>query len=348
MERPVTDTVGACAADVHGVPFDPALPGMALLQDPARLHEVLSHRLEAWLGPGSRLFDTRVAVRHFFPGKRCSAELELLVGPAHGAPAQRRRVLGKFYGDDHGAGVYDTLCELRTHGFGAGRFLVPRPLGYDVSHRLLLLEWMQGESLHSRLVAAPEPRESVVDAAAWLSRLHACGVTSGRQYTRTRHIETLTGWMQQLTERFPEGEHLLADVLAGIRERGQAHTDWKPGPTHRDFSPEHLVVAGDRVVGLDLDEFCQYDPLFDVAHFTVYLRFLGLTRFGALHHCDGLAEAFVAVYRAGSGEDSVERRSLYEAIAYVKLCRFVALVRSFPDWKQTLPVLLSQALQRVQ
>ena len=347
MESRLTDTVGA-TAEAHDLPFDPALPGTALLQNPAQLRAVLSHRLENWLGPGSSLFDARVAVRHFFPGKRCSAELELLVGPTRGAPAERRRVLGKFYSDDHGAGVYDALSELRRTGFDVGRFVVPRPLGYDVAHRLLLLEWTQGESLRARLAAAPPTREDVTDAAAWLLRLHTCGVTSGRQYTRTRHIETLTGWMQQLTARFPEGEQLLADVLAGIRERGQAHSDWQPGPTHRDFSPEHLVVSGDRVVGLDLDEFCQYDPLFDVAHFTAHLRFLGLTRFGTLQHFDPLIDDFIAAYRAGSVGDSAERRRLYEAIAFVKLGRFVVLVRSFPDWRQTLPVLLKHALQLVQ
>ncbi|PYU36045.1 MAG: hypothetical protein DMG28_01570 [Acidobacteria bacterium] len=98
---------------------------------------------------------------------------------------------------------------------------------------------------------------------------------------------------------------------------------------------------------MDFDEFCQYDPLFDVAHFTAHLRFLGLTHFGTLHHFDGLAERFLAAYEAGGGEYSEERLSLYKAIAYFKLGRFVALVQRPAEWMQILPELLSEARRLV-
>ena len=347
MKNLLSDTAPACG-DARAVPFDPALPGMALLQEPVRLLEVLARLLTDWLDPGAHLVDSRVAIRHFFPGKRCSAELALLVGPTRGAPTEWRRLLAKFYSDDQGAHVYETLRELRGRGFGTGRFTVPQPLAYDSGHQLLLVEWAAGEPLRSQLLASSDAREGVEGAAAWLLRLHRCGLTSGRQYTLSRHVHTLEGWMQQLIEIFPEGERLLADLVIGIRERGGALAEWIPGPTHRDFSAEHVVMTGDGVMGLDLDEFCQYDPLFDVAHFTAHLRFLGVTHFGALNRLDGLVDRFVAAYKAGGAGDCEERRSLYEAMAYVKLGRLVALVRRPPDWRQVLPALLGEARRLVE
>jgi hypothetical protein len=329
--------------EAHALPFDAALPGMALLQQPEQLREVLSHHLAAWLGPGIRPLDARIAVRRYVPGKRCSAELELVLGPARAAHVERRQVMGKFYSDGVGAAAYETLWQLRNNGFGAGRFLVPRLLGYDTDHRLLLLDWAHGESLASRLDASSVAWESVTAAAAWLVRLHGCGVTCGGHYTRSQHLRTLTGWTHQLTERYPEGRRLLAELQTAISERSHELSDWTPGPTHRDFSPEHLVSTGVQLVGLDLDEFCQYDPLYDVAHFTAQLRFISLIRYGALHYFDRLADRFVACYRAGAGEDSEERRRLYEAIACVKLGRFVALVRPLPNWRRVLPALLGEA-----
>jgi len=168
-------------------------------------------------------------------------------------------------------------------------------------------------------------------------------MTSGRRYTHGRHFETLGGWKRQLIEVYPEGERLLADLLGGIEERVRGLSGWIPGPTHRDFSPKHLVVAGAQLVGLDFDEFCQYDPAFDVAHFVAQLRFLGLTHFGALNHFDWLADRFLAAYEAGGGDYSEERLSLYEAIAYFKLGRFVALVEKSQDRMHTLPTLLKEA-----
>ena len=109
------------------------------------------------------------------------------------------------------------------------------------------------------------------------------------------------------------------------------------------YSPEHLIVHGDQFTGLDFDEFCQYDPRFDVAHFCAHLRVLGLTRFGTLNHFDSLADRFLASYEAGGGDCSGDGLTLYEAIAYFKLGRFVAVVERAPGWRRILPELLNEA-----
>ncbi|HEX2710753.1 MAG TPA: phosphotransferase, partial [Candidatus Acidoferrales bacterium] len=115
----------------------------------------------------------------------------------------------------------------------------------------------------------------------------------------------------------------MAALLARFEERGKELAGWTPGPIHRDFSPEHLVVHGDQFTGLDFDEFCQYDPLFDVAQFSAHLAFPGLTHFGTLDHFDTLAERFLAAYQACGGDYSQARLGLYKAIAYFKLGRKV-------------------------
>src|SRR5688500_4699133 len=114
----------------QALPLDPSLPGTALLHQPTQLSEMLSDLLGDWLGPGATLLDSRVAIRRFIPGKRCTAELELTLGPERGAPAVHRRLVAKIYSEDRGTKVYETLRELRCHGFGKGRFIVPQPLVY--------------------------------------------------------------------------------------------------------------------------------------------------------------------------------------------------------------------------
>src|SRR2546426_12840934 len=59
---------------------DPALPGLAVLCRPAELTAMLSPRLAPWLGPDAHLLDSRAYLRRLSPGKRCSVELELVVG----------------------------------------------------------------------------------------------------------------------------------------------------------------------------------------------------------------------------------------------------------------------------
>ncbi len=187
----------------------------------------------------------------------------------------------------------------------------------------------------------------IEDAAEWLLKLHKCGVKSGRRYTFGRHLETLAKQKYRTTQTYPESESRLAALLCQIQERGHELSGWTPGPTHRDFSPDHILVDGDELTALDFDEFCQDDPLFDAAHFTAHLRFLGLTYFGPLTHFDWLAQRFRAAYQAGAHDYSAPRMNLYDAIAYFKLAHIAAVVRLPPTWQDVVAALLAEAQQFV-
>ena len=205
------------------------------------------------------------------------------------------------------------------------------------------MTWAEGESLSSLFLGHADVSQHIAGAAEWLLRLHHCGARTGRRYSFPGHLQTLASWKELLTEAHPADEPLLADLLARFEERGKELPGLTPRPTHRDFTPEHVVVHGDQFTGLDFDEFCQYDPRFDVAHFGAHLRFLGLKHFGTLNHFDWLADRFLACYEAGGGDLSREGLSLYQAIAYFKLCRFVALVERPQGWTHILPELLNEA-----
>lgn len=324
------------------LPVDPALRGYASLCQPATLTPMLSRVLEQWLGTDARLLNSRAFLRRLFPGKRCSVELELIIG-RKGGVVEHRQLLGKLYDSDQAATVYSTLGELRHHGLGAGRFLVPQAVAWVNEYHLLLLTWTKGDLLSSLCAPGVDTDREITGAAEWLLRLHSCGVGPGRRYSFPGHLRTLTSWKELLTKIYPEGERLLCALLTRFEERGRELSGWVPGPTHRDFSPEHLVVQEDQFTCLDFDEFCQYDPLFDVSHFTAHLRFLGLSRFGALNTFDSLADQFQAAYQAGTANYSEERVNLYKAIAYFKMARFVALIEQPEGWRQVLPELLDEA-----
>src|SRR5262249_31729549 len=146
---------------------------------------------------------------------------------------------------------YETLRDLRRHGFGAGRFVVPEPVAYLPDYHLLLLTWAEGESLSSVFLARPDVSPGISGAAEWLLRLHNCGARMGRRYSLPGHLQTLASWKELLTHVYPEGESLLTDLLARFEERGKELSSLVPRPTHRDFTPEHLIVHSDQFTGLD-------------------------------------------------------------------------------------------------
>ncbi len=334
---------GAAPGKVPAVPNDPAIPGTALLSEPKLRTELISHLLAPWLGPEAQLLETGAIPWRYVPGKRCNFQVELVIARTPGAAIERRRVVGKIYRKDQGAEVYQALQELRSQGFARGHFLVPQPLAYDPQWKLLLLTWADGELLRSLLLDGADVSQRIEEAAGWLLKLHHCGATTGRSYTLNRHLHTLALHKKRLAEVYPECDRVLENLLRRIEARGGELSGWTPGPTHRDFSHDHLIFNGRQVTVLDFDEYCQYDRMIDVAHFMAHLRLLGLRHFGVLTRFEGLAERFQEAYRAGAQEYSVARVRLYEAVTYFKLAYIVAVVQRPPGWKETVDALLHEA-----
>jgi len=327
------------------VPNDLSLPGCALLHQAGLRTEVASRLLANWLGSKAQVLDSSAVPWRYVPGKRCNFQLELAIASPPGTAVERRRVIGKLYAKDHGAKVYRILQDFRGHGFASGRFLVPQPLAYDERWKLLLLTWAEGELLRSLLLGGSDVSRRIEEAAGWLLQLHQCGVTTGPRLTFRCHLQTLAQQKQRLTEVYPESDGFLEDLLRRIEERGVALGGWTFGPTHRDFSPDHLVFDGGQVTALDFDEFCQYDPMFDVAHFMAHLRLLGLRYFGAMSRFEDLAERFRAAYQAGARGYSAARLHLYQAVGYFKLAHILAIVVKPPAWKEAVDAFLREARQ---
>src|SRR5919202_4248394 len=343
-----------------GAPDDAALPGAVLLQQPRRLVEVLSPLLTEWLDPGARLMDSHVAIRRYVPGKRCLFELELVLAPGGADAVEKRMVMAKVYAGDEGARAYDTLQRLWASGFNTGPLTVPRPIAYDPDRRILLTSWTRGVVLRQLLLALKDRTDTLAHpagasnvsttverSAEWLVKLHTSGVTGRRWYTFDRHLHTLALWQGRLVDVYPEATSPLAAVLGRIEARGRALSGWEPAPTHRDFSPDNLIFDGTQLSAVDFDEFCQYDPLFDVAHFVAHLRLLGLTSPGMLRRFDELAIRFRMAYEAQAKEYSAARVRLYEAITYVKLAHIIACIMSARGWQQSVATLLHEAQKTV-
>jgi hypothetical protein len=327
--------------------YDPALPGSILLKQPPQLVQVLSSTLEHWLGSEGRILEAQVAVRRHVPGKRCIVDLELLIETDSRRSTTSQRVVGKLYARHLGVNAYETLRRLWAHGFATGESMVPRPLAYASDWQLVLLSWAKGDSLRHLLLAQQDVSPIIERAAQWLLKLHTCGITYGRLYTFSDHLHTLTRWERHLAEVYPQAARRYVDVLHVVEKRGSQFAGWTPGPTHRDFSPDHLIVDGNRLTGLDFDEFCQYDPLFDVGHFIAHLQLLGLEYFGSLHHFTSLVEIFKTSYAAGAKEYSEDRLHLYQAITYLKLAHILAYITQPVHWEWMVNSLVQESRQLV-
>ncbi|HXJ41760.1 MAG TPA: aminoglycoside phosphotransferase family protein [Bryobacteraceae bacterium] len=322
----------------YGPIYDPEIPGSRLLLQPKQLAQVLSSLLASTSGDRTPC----IHVHRCLPGKRCVASVDMTFVPAPGCDVPEiRRFVIKLYSAGTGAEVFETLKRLQTSGFSSGRFTVCRPLAYDPIWRLLLLERVSGESLGSRLLAENDSLQAAEDAARWLLALHNCGLTEGRRYDFHRHLHTLASQGRELAGMFRRLGRLYAGLLSTIESQARPLLHRSSAPTHRDFTPEHVIWNHDHLTGVDFDEFCQYDPLFDVGHFIAHLRLMSLK-----HSAPGLERAarrFQAVYQAGAEGYSAPRVRLYQAMSYLKLAYVVGVVERPRNWKDLVNALVGEA-----
>jgi hypothetical protein len=325
------------------VPDDPSLPGLALLRHPQTFAEVLTPLLKGRFGNDMRLEETRHSVRRHVPGKRCIVKLEVRLRSAPGAPVEQHRLLAKCYATGHGAKVYENCQQLWRRGFSIGDLRITEPIVYHSRWQVLFLGWESGRTLRDFLIAGVDVDRAVEGAALWLLKLHACRYREGRIYSYQRHFHTLGVWERNLIHAHREMGAVFGSIRIAIKNQLAKCKKGKRAPTHRDFSPEHLIVEDDRFVGLDFDEFCQYDPLFDVAHFIAHLRFLALTSCGAIDYLDPHAARFESAYASGSSNFSLPRLRLLTAIAFLKLAYLEAAVRRVKNGKRIAFKLLDEA-----
>lgn len=325
------------------VPEDPALPGLVLLHHPQKSNRVLTALLKRRFGSDICLEQIHHSVRRHVPGKRCIVKLEVFMRSAPGAPVERHRILAKCYSEDHGATVFENCHELWRRGFSVGDFRIAEPIAYHPGWQVLFLTWESGRTLRDFLIAGEDTNRAIGRAASWLLKLHACRFRGGRIYGYRRHFHTLRVWERNLLSAHRDVGNEFGNIRQLIKKRLAKCEKGPRVSTHRDFSPEHLVVEEDRFVGLDFDEFCQYDPNFDVAHFIAHLHFLGLTSFGALDYFDSQATRFEEVYASGSAFFSRHRMRLLLAIAFLKLVYLEAVVHHMKGGKKVVFELLEAA-----
>jgi hypothetical protein len=332
------------ACDSYAISYDQALRGAILLRYPRQLAEVLSSSLSTWLGVHADLSDLSINIRRYKAGRRCVFQLDLNDDNTTVERKQHRQVIAKIYANTLGEKVYDSLQLLWSHGFASGHFKVPQPLAYDSDWRLLIMGQAKGESLENLLLKQLNASKAITAAAEWLVKLHKCQATERRCHTFDR-LHKLGMWQRYLRVVYPEAEPLLAAIRRRLDMQRGALCEWQSALTHSDYSPDHLIIDNDKITAVDFDEFGQYDPLFDVAHFVVHLRYLALIRLGSLHRLDELSGLFQDKYRSCVEDYSVKRVRFYMVIVYLKLVYINAFNRQTQNWRNIVDILLREARQ---
>ena len=326
---------------VQVFPYDHRLPGLPLLmgEQPPELEPLLlarfgegEWRIEAWdIEPVKYLAELRATLR-----------LTVLAREEGSGREEERRFYAKVYREkEDGERTYRVLRALWEREEARGEsFAVGRPITYLREPRALIQEEVLGTSLHDVLV-----QEDVVDpvmrrAARALAALHLDGVKASRHLSwREKEITALERIGELLRPACPhlreEIEEIVGTVVAGLEEVPTA-------PIHGDLHPRHIVLDGDRLVLLDLDNFAEADPVLDVAHLLAPLAIMPLRFPITQDRAREAAWVFVEEYFARVPEAWRARFTLHYAAAALRIAGGV-FRRQESGWPDRVETLIAEA-----
>ena len=155
----------------------------------------------------------------------------------------------KIYAGEEGRDVYDVYQQIHA---ACNQVRIPRALAYYDKHHLLLLESVPGVSLS---VLEPARREYAYhQLGEALNKLH--GITPPSSAARSTRL-TLDGLMQAaatISQACPE----VADLAQRLAEKLIASYEKIPDATpvllHGDLHPKNILMDGERLFLLDLDQ----------------------------------------------------------------------------------------------
>jgi hypothetical protein len=278
---------------VWAFPDDPALPGLAAAADAGFVRRRLRPR------PGTVVIDPM----RYRPRRRAVLRYRLLDGDRSAGPSPRDRMLfGKVVTPGRGRRLLALAEALRPSGLRLGL-----PVG-RVAPGALLLPVLPGTSLRDLLLAGgslPTP-ERVVGLSEDLHRrsrpVLPGGVAADKGTIRRRVDPGTALCAAQVVAR------LLPDHACAAARLAEAVTHWAEESesdewiVHGDLYENQIVVDGQNLGLIDLDDLGPGDPLLDAANFSAHLLVLAVAGPPAagtiLRYREELRAVFLGVFDA--------------------------------------------------
>jgi aminoglycoside phosphotransferase (APT) family kinase protein len=303
-------------------PNDDRLGALRLLADTVSrerlLRELLPDRPEWWSSGVARL--------RYKPERRYVAQLR------GAGPNAVLRIYeeARFSAAQRGAGALSST----------GRLRLPRPWVASAEHRLLVYEWLPGRPLNE-LIAEPDldPRAIAAVGAAlaeWHRQTGAPLACRSHEVEATALAAAVRGVAAVCPHLQPRAR-ALAERLAALLARPPA----RYCPIHGDFYADQVLLAGDEVAILDLDNAALGDPAVDLGNFAAHLENDALHGRLDARRVKLLQNALLEGYRASTQRPVPVTFWWHTAAGLLRLAPH-PFRRRVPDWPERTAAILNR------
>jgi len=256
---------------------DAKLPQLRALLDPVQMPRALS---------GMGTLQRIELVRHK-PGRRV-----ILRYTVRGVDGRIEHLFGKSFASERGPRVFATARAIATALAFGDDVLVPEPVAFLPDLKLLVQRSIPGQPAAPALLAGD--RVLAVRIATAFHRLHTSGIDLGRRHRLAEELAPLPRRVDDIHEGDRSLVPLAAACLAMIQRMAlDAERTWRWRPIHRDAYHDQILVDGEQLAILDLDDAAMSEPAIDVANIVAHLQLLGIQRHGRATALATVIDAFL-------------------------------------------------------
>ncbi len=304
-------------------PVDPGLPGLTEVIGPIGARLLAPHLEEC--RRGAEIVGATWQLVHYRPSARCVVKVDLQLA---GNPVPRS-VFVKVFADDHGGLHWNNLRAVWDVSRRSQCLRVPRPLGYDAQHRLLILDaapqkgdlagWIEALASGGALPVGVELarlERCMVQAAGALSELQGCRCELTRERTYRGELARLHRDAGAARELFVELQPQIERVLDALG--AQPVDNEILAPAHGSFRHRLAVGGEDGLTLLDWDGLCLANPALDAAIFLGHLRQEPLRQPGHATELEHLAGVFRRAFTGCRPEVPDDHLAAYEALVLME------------------------------
>lgn len=234
-----------------------------------------------------------------------------------------------------------TAARRGARAFGSrGALQVARPLGRSDRYHALVFEWMAGRAL-DEVIAAPDfdvERARLVGAA--LAALHSQRPRGLSLQSREAEVRSLLAAAAAVTAVCPHLTRPTRDLVLQLAADLRA-TPLAPRAIHGDFSADQVLLTGEGVAILDLDNAAYGDPAADLGTFVAQLERNALRNELSAARVEAVTDALLLGYDAAERSRLLERLELYVAVGLLRLAP-----HAFRNREECWPLAIEAILER--
>lgn len=281
-----------------------------------------------------------IRVIRYKPGRRCLIEYDLAIDNSVVT------LIGKARAKGLDRCSYQLLQLLWNNGFDAesrDRISVPKPIGVIPQFQMWLQRKVIG-TVATDLLPQSDGTALSQQIAQAAYKLHQANIVPQRSHTIADELQILCDRLLKVTQLYPQWHKRIVELLTACDRLGAVISKPETTGIHRDFYPDQVLVARDRIYLLDLDLYCIGDPNLDIGNFIAHITEQSLRTLGNAEALIDREEAAIAGFICLCGAATREAIQVYKTLTLV---RHIYISTLFPERQPFTETLLELCEQRL-